>query len=113
MTNAQIIAVESQKLAQEGIINFTGRTLEFVLDDEDKTVITYRETEPIHTYAHWKTLGFQVKKGEKAVAQFMIWKHSKHTKKNEDGEEKDDSKMFLKLSSFFKESQVDKIDIAK
>lgn len=31
-------------------------------------------TEEVHTYAKWKSLGFQVKKGEKAVINTRLWK---------------------------------------
>ena len=65
----------------------------------------------------WKQLGYQVKKGQKAVASFTIWKHTSKKEEMEvtytDGtkgiEEVDNSRMFMKLSSFFSASQVEKI----
>lgn len=59
----------------------------------------------IHTFAHWKSLGYSVRKGEKAVAKFPIWKMG--TKKNDDGEEENTGRMFLKNSAFFSTSQVE------
>lgn len=99
MTNAMIVFAEGQRLAEEGKIKYTGRT--FQLDDG--TIC--RETEPIHTYAVWQQMGFQVQKGQKAVAQFTIWKHSEKDK--EDGTK--DEKMFMKRASFFSLSQVERM----
>ena len=83
--------------------------------------------EEVHTYAKWKTLGYQVKRGEKALIQTMLWK--KVTKKKgaedtedtaekngaeektaEDGAEKKKSRNFYKVkSSLFGRSQVEPI----
>ena len=68
----------------------------------------------------WKQLGFQVKKGSKAVTQINIWKHVsrkeeievKYTDGTTGTEEVDNSKMFMKLSSFFSLSQVERIQTA-
>jgi len=61
-------------------------------------------------YRTWKSLGYQVKKGEKNIAAFTIWKA--HTKKAEaDDEEgsKEETRMFMKTAHFFKISQCEKI----
>lgn len=100
MTNAEIIFNAGQALAKQGIINYTGNEFE-ATNDKGETVII-KETEPIHTYTAWKSLGYQVQKGQKAVASFKIWKHT--TKENEDG--KKESKMFMTNAFFFKSSQV-------
>lgn len=102
MTNAMIIFNAAQQLAQQGIIEYTGR--EFAAVDADGKEIIIRETEPIHTYATWKELGYQVKKGEKAIAQFVIWKY-KANKKNEEADE--EGRMFMKKASFFRAAQVE------
>lgn len=94
MTNAQIIFSEEQMLAKQGVINYTGRVFKF----DDGTEI--KETESIHTYAVWKELGYQVQKGEKAIASFYIWKFVGKE------DEEDEDKMFMKKASFFKRSQV-------
>ena len=97
MTNSMIILSESIQLMKNGVIEGTG---EFFTTDDGKQL---ELPEAIHTYQGWKDLGYQVQKGEKAIAKFMIWKHT--TKKNEEtGEEK--SNMFMKKASFFKGSQV-------
>lgn len=101
MTNAQIIFNESQRLAAEGIIKYTGRV--FKTQGMDGAEITVKETEAIHTYNAWKEMGFQVQKGQKAVAQFVIWKY-KGKVDEETGEE--DGKMFMKKASFFTIDQV-------
>lgn len=111
MTNEMIIFMESQKLAEAGKINYTGRTFKAV--NMAGEVIEYKETETIHTFQAWKAQGFSVKKGSKAVAQFPIWKHTskKETLPMEDGtsEEVETSKMFMKVASFFSASQVEKM----
>lgn len=106
MTNAQIIMNQSIELMKAGIIGTTGRQFEATIingdGEEEKIVID--EPEEIHTYATWKKLGYQVQKGEKAIAKFTIWKHVVKKAKSED--EEDESKMFLKQASWFKASQV-------
>ena len=64
----------------------------------------------IHTYSRWKSLGFQVKKGEKAIAKFPIWKYTKG-KKQEMSEEEAQEKgyCFMKMSAFFSDTQVEPI----
>jgi len=104
MTNAQIISEARFALMEQGIIGTTGRVLQVVDSDGNQTEIP--EPEEIHTYQAWKELGYQVQKGQKAIAQFTIWKHTTRTNK-ETGE--DEQKMFMKNSSFFKRSQVEAI----
>lgn len=64
----------------------------------------------IDTYAGWKRKGFQVRKGEKAVMQTMIWKPCKKTIKDEEGNKKKMDKMYLVKASFFAVEQVDKLN---
>lgn len=110
MTNAQIIFNESITLLENGIIKGTGRMLEAIVTDKDgneeKKLI--EEPEAIHTYATWKSLGYQVKKGEKAKASFLIWKYVKGAKQEESDEEPE-ARMFMKKAHFFTIEQVEKI----
>ena len=106
ITNAQIIFAQSQELLKEGKIKPTGRTLEFEL--EDGTVLQYPEAEPIHTFQMWKSLGFSVKKGEKAVAKFTIWKYTVKKKTESEEEAQQKGHCFMKDSCFFSLSQVEK-----
>ena len=99
MTNEMILFLKGQELAEQGIIKYTGR--EYKGTDPAGNPVVIKETEPIHTYNIWKSLGYQVQKGEKAVAKITIWKH---TAKEKDGEKEE--KMFMKTSSFFSQSQV-------
>ena len=68
----------------------------------------------LHTYATWKKLGYQVKKGEKSEHKIPVWKPS--TKKveveNEEGEkeEVDNGRYFLKVSAFFTQEQVERVE---
>lgn len=96
MTNAKIIQKESERLVEQGILKMV------------KTKEGIELPEVIHTFQAWKSLGFQVKKGEKSKIKFPIWKHT--TKKVEvDGEEKETSNIFLKVSAFFTYGQVEPI----
>ena len=108
MTNAQIIFMESCRLLEEGVIGTTGRKLTMELPDG--TTKELMEPEPIHTYQTWKSFGYQVRKGEKNIAAFTIWKA--RTKKAEGNDEEggsEETRMFMKTAHFFKISQCDKI----
>ena len=107
MTNAMIILLESVKLMDAGVLAGTGQKI--VIDDaEGKREVEIPET--IHTYQHWKSLGYQVKNGSKAIAKFPVWKY---TTKIVEGQSEEDAqasgKCFLKVSSFFKKDQVEVI----
>lgn len=104
MTNKQIIFTEEQNLAEQGKIKYTGRTV--VFQGMDGEPVEFKETEQIHTFAAWKELGYIVKKGQKAVAKFPIWKYV--SRKNEETDE-ENSKMFMKVAAFFSSSQVEKL----
>lgn len=110
MTNADIIFTQSQELMKQGILAPTGRTFTATIinGEGEEEEVTVEEAEPIHTYNGWKERGYQVQKGEKAIAQFTIWKHV--TKKAEIEDEKDEQKMFMKKASWFKASQVAPIE---
>lgn len=65
--------------------------------------------EDIHTFAGWKALGYSVKKGEKAVSKFPIWKYvkakaSEAEDANADGEAS--GHCIMKVAAFFSASQV-------
>lgn len=107
MTNAMIIFWKSVDLMNTGVIGTTGRTLMMELADGSTQEIM--EPEAIHTFACWKSLGFSVKKGEKAIARFPIWKGSEKAVLDDNGNETDEKslKMFRKESCFFSASQVE------
>lgn len=116
MTNERIILSERLDLYKEGKLAGTGRV--FNLEVADGNTVTIEEPEQIHTYQRWKEMGFQVRKGETAVAKFPIWKYG--TRKSEDdegaeidGEDADDSVIFMKKSAFFAQHQVEPIDESK
>ena len=91
MTNAEIIFRESMDLVKEGKLDLINEL-----------------PEPIHTFAVWKSLGYSVKKGEKAIAKITIWKYTSRKTEDENGEEIETGKCFPKLSAFFKSSQVER-----
>lgn len=82
MTNAEIVAMNMVTLINEGKMTI----------DED-----------IHTFQKWKAMGYSVRKGEKAIAKFPIWKY---TVKEKDGEE--EAHTFMKMSCWFSTSQVER-----
>ena len=115
MTNKEIIATEQERLAEEGILKYTGRVLE--MEMEDGEIVEIKEIQPIHTYKAWKQLGYQVKKGEKCIAKFAIWQYSTRKKKDKDADDENEEqvtdmvygKYFMKVSAFFTNEQVEKI----
>lgn len=104
MTNVAIILMESLKLMDKGILESAG-TMQ-TIDGRQVEM-----PEEIHTYEGWKRMGYQVKRHEKAIAQFPIWKYtSKKVKVENEEEEQESGRCFMKLSSFFKMSQVEKVE---
>lgn len=110
MTNAMIIMGEQVKLADEGILKYTGRILKGVTPAGEE--VEYPEIQQIHTYNGWKARGYQVKKGQKAITKFPIWKYTKGKKKDMDEEEAQaKGYCFMKISAWFTEEQVEPIKV--
>ena len=65
-------------------------------------------TEEVHTYASWKSRGFQVQRGQQALFTTRIWKRVMQTSK--DGEQTE--KMIMTNAAFFGKSQVAEIEVA-
>lgn len=71
--------------------------------------------EEAHTYARWRSMGYQVRKGEHAAFSATIWKYApgKGAAENEapanegDAPANEGARMFLKKAHFFTASQVD------
>lgn len=103
MTNEAIIFGARLKLMKDGKIGSTGRTI--VVEDGEGNKTQMPEPEKIHTYTAWQKLGFQVKRGQKAIDKLQIWKHT--VKKAEKEDEEDKENMFMVTSSFFSQSQVE------
>ena len=109
MTNAMIILLKQVELVEQGILNYTGRMVTGVNVATGESV-EVPEIQPIHTYARWKALGYQVRKGEKAVASFPVWKYTKGKTKDMDEEEAQrQGYCFMKNASWFTDEQVDPI----
>ncbi len=97
VSNREIVFGEQARLFEEGIIGL----------DEDGMF------EPLLTYAEWKKRGFQVRKGERAIAKFGIWKPKTRKQKEEDEQSTKSVKtngFFLKTSAFFIRRQVEPIN---
>lgn len=108
MTNEMIVLLESVKLMEKGIIKGTG---DFITTDDGRQL---EIPEEIHTFQAWKAKGFFVKKGEKAVASFSVWKYITGKKKGEEAEaesteneETNGGYCRMKLSHFFTRNQVE------
>jgi len=110
MTNAMIVLLESVKLMEQGKIKGSG------IKGTSPDGIEIELPEPIHTYQAWKSLGFQVKKGSKAVAQFPVWKYI--TGRMKEAEVRDDVDVeqnenkgycHMKVASFFTRDQVEEV----
>lgn len=94
MTNEEIIERARQSLIKAG---------------------TIKANEAIHTYEAWKAFGLQVKRGEKAIVRFPIWKMSSKEKtvevETESGEKEEKTmqlgRFFMKESCFFSSRQVE------
>lgn len=110
VTNAEIITMEQLRLLEEGVLHYTGRKLKGVnmLTGEECEI---DEIQPLHTYAKWKSMGYRVKKGEKAIAKFSIWKYTnKKPKDEEEVQQQGRGYCFMKMSAFFTDTQVEKIE---
>ena len=105
ITNKEIIRQASLELMEQGILKPTGRT--YIVELADGSTQELPEIEPIHTYNGWKELGYQVKKGEHAKAQFTIWKYS--GKKDEETGEQEDGRCFMKKAFWFTLDQVERV----
>jgi antirestriction protein ArdC len=109
MTNAMIVLLEQVKLVEAGVLKYTGNVIRGINPITGQPA-EVPEIQPIHTYATWKQLGFQVKRGEKAVAKFAIWKYTTGKKKGETEDEAQQAgHCFLKVSAWFTDEQVEPI----
>lgn len=68
---------------------------------------------PLHTYAKWQELGYQVKKGEKSQHRIQIWKacSKKVVHDEESGHELTSTKCIPKIACFFTLDQVEKMTV--
>lgn len=98
MTNAMIILMESVKLMEEGKLKGTGKFIEVETQDGKKQL---EIPEAIHTYAKWKELGYQVRRGEKSEIKIQVWKYRGKTHTDEEsGETIETGKCFMKVAAF-------------
>ena len=91
MKNVEIVMMEWAQLVADGVLE---------------------EDESLYTYKAWKDRGFQVRKGETAIAKFPIWNYSKRKpKENESGEVEQvkGGYFYMKMTAFFCDRQVDPI----
>lgn len=72
-------------------------------------------TEDAHTFAHWRKLGFSVRKGEHAAFSAIIWKTATRKRKGAEVtivDEESKPVMFMKKAYFFTASQVEALAVA-
>ena len=60
----------------------------------------------INSFQQWKSLGFKVKKGEKAKLKIELWYPSKYKKDNNEEE----TKFYLKTTALFTKDQVEPLN---
>ena len=63
---------------------------------------------PLYTYAAWRSMGYQVKKGERCRHRVQMWKHTEKTIE-QDGEEKTVGRCFHKVVNLFEAEQVERM----
>lgn len=109
MKNTEIIFKQRMNLMKQGIIKPTDAF--FVVETKDGEKKKQPVPEELHTFGGWRERGYSVKKGEKHIAEFVIWKakkgkaEDKDSEKTEDGEE--NTRLFLKNAFWFSASQVE------
>jgi hypothetical protein len=118
MTNATIILNESLRLMNEGILKGSGQYAEIETESGKQTI---ELPEAIHTFQGWKQLGYSVKKGEKAICKFPIWKHTRKMLNTDTGnpemdkmnqitnEQGGSTRMFMTSAAWFTSAQVEPI----
>lgn len=102
MTNDEIILEKQYELLHEGKIG-------------TMTIRGHLMPEPIHTRRRWKELGYKVKKGEKPIAKFEVWRTPK-TRVVADAEgdlteEAVKSTMRLEMAEFYAYYQVEELAV--
>ena len=106
MTNAMILMIETQKLAEEGKLKYTGNVFKALNTAGEE--IEVKEVEPIHTFAGWKARGYKVVKGQHSDIKFPIWHYKKNKPKDMDEEEAvEKGYCYMKTASWFKSDQVE------
>lgn len=88
MTNAAIIENRAFQLMKDGIIKGSGQY--GYIENEDGSREQVELPEAIHTFKYWLSVGRSVKKGEKAVDSFCIWKHTTKMLDTDTGNEEND-----------------------
>lgn len=96
MTNQQIIF-------NEAVMN------NIFTEDEAIKILESGRALPLHTFAYWKSIGYVVKKGEKARVKTHLWKPVKSKKDVKEGEEPE-KKMILCKAALFTYDQVKKME---
>ncbi len=105
-------------MTNEQMIQKTAVALGLFTEEQVATFAAAGRRLPLHTYAEWKALGYQVKRGEHAALKMQLWK-PRRVKKDEKADrltapESDDTDgtFFLATSHLFLSSQVERIQTA-
>ena len=117
MNNVSIIALEKERLANEGLLKFTGGTVT-VFDPKTEAEFEIPEVEEINTVAGWNKRGYKVKKGATCGIKFKIWTYKKgkaQEQEPEDGEQEQEQKVggkcYMKMAYWFTRDQVEPIPV--
>ncbi len=109
MTNSEIIFKNQLRLMEKGLLGSTGRMIKVETDDGEKEL---PEPQQIHTYAGWLDLGYRVRHGQHAIADFPVWKMrpaGKRKDKKTGAEVSYEQKMMMVKAFWFSQDQVEKI----
>lgn len=107
MTNEMIIMVETQKLAKEGKLKYTGRTFKALNAGGEEVDVP--EVEPIHTVNGWNERGYYIKPGHHSNIKFPIWFWGKNKKRADVSEEEAHERgdCYMRTASWFTFDQVE------
>lgn len=111
MKNAEIILKNRLRLMEEGLLGSTGRMIKIETDEGEKEI---PEPLQIHTYAGWLDLGYRVRHGQHAIADFPVWKMrpaGKRKDKKTGAEISYEEKMLMVKAFWFSPDQVEKITV--
>lgn len=102
-------------MTNDQMINKTAVELGLFTKEQAKAILASGNRLPLHTYAEWRSLGYQVKRGEHAALKMQLWKPRKGKKEEEAGQQNapesdtTDGSFFLATAHLFLITQVERV----
>lgn len=100
-------------MSNQEIINKAAVSSGLFTAEEAEAILSTGRRLPLHTYAEWKRLGYQVKEGERAALVLDLWRFSKNkASEDENGEESESAgeHAYMAKSHLFTAQQVKKAE---